>query len=107
LRKASFAQSFTAKTSGGRHFCDRLVTGGLGAWIRAETKRARIGDARIESDFLGKGESKNEGRRDSLITVQRAAPLSAAIPRPRACAHLGYRDQIVARRTLQLPRAPG
>jgi hypothetical protein len=38
-----------------------FVAGGFGAWIRAETKRARIGDARIESDFLVKGESKKRG----------------------------------------------
>ena len=50
------------------------MTGGFGAWIRAETKRARIGDARIESDFLGKGESKNEGRRDSADPGQETTP---------------------------------
>jgi hypothetical protein len=92
LRNASFAQGFTAKTSSGRHFCDRLVTGGFGAWTRAETKQARIGDTRIESDFLGKGESKNEGSAIRLITVKRSAR-AAGGPGPAMARGGGKREQ--------------
>jgi len=58
------------------------VTGGFGPWTHAETKRARIGDARIESDFIGKGESKNVGRRDSADHGQEIGP-----PRRRPRSH--------------------
>ena len=92
------------------------VTGGFGAWIRAETKRARIGDARIESDFLGKGELKNEGRRDSADHGQETTR-PAGGPGP-ATVHGGGKREQTARELraarfgrgatdFASPRAPG